>query len=337
MCLNFKKIPSAFVVWDTNAYRSFVARKNEEQIKQDTLKLLSAENAKNYQGHMCSIVAIELMSHWLDDSHERSYKSCIAGAKLMYEHCRIDANHFRALPQTEVQIAHDFYHRPATNSILTQNAIGQDLSKMYACEIGKEQDVIESIKEDLLKTCNFIANGEDGIRNVAHSFLRTYDPNYKNDYKPFINDDANRKRSLEYLRSQQFVEETSLAMLVAVAMYIDVPITANLEEYKKDENLMKQIQRYADQYMTSIKFRQLWMEKLVGGSYDMSISKHANSIWDEHVLHFVNQTIQGRPIIFVSCDGAMKEAANKTGAINKVMNLNEYLELIGCNVTLNVN
>lgn len=331
MCLFFKKTPSAFVVWDTNAYRTFVAGKDSEQIRQDTQKLLASETAMNYHGYMCSIVAIELMSHWLDDPHERSYKSCIAGAKLMYEHCRIDANHFRALPQTEVQIARDFYHRLAKKSILTQNAIGQDLSKMYACENGKEQDVINSIKEDLLKTCGFIANGEDGIRNVAHSFLHMFDPNYKDDYKPFINDDRNRRRSLEYLRSQQFIEETSLAMLVAVAMYIDVHIP-NLNEYKNNKNIMKQIHRYANQYMTSIKFRQLWMEKLVGGSYNMSVSGHANSIWDEHILHFVNQKVKGKPIVFVSCDGAMRDAANQTGAKGKVMRLDEYLKHIGCDV-----
>lgn len=319
------------VVFDTNAYRTIVAKKNIEQALCDFDAILAAEKKQGYRAGMCTIVALELMKHWLDSTDSKEYRSCVNASKVLYKHCQIDANRFLLLPLTEVEVAKDYYHITNTKAILTQQEIGKRLYSMYKASIGDEANVISNYNNDLQKIKTFIEDGEDGIKQCAHAFLSMFDTKYKEDFRPFVNDNQSRTKCLNYLRSNEFIYVTSAAMLQAVAMKHNIKMDGKFWNTSEGKQM---IETYANQYKSAIKFRQLWMENLAGGSYDMNDSTHANCIWDEHILHFINQAIGDENLLLVTRDKAMARAAEETGYKNKVMLVDDYIAHLSCSVKI---
>lgn len=320
------------VVFDTNAYRTIVAQKDINQALSDFDAILAAEKRQGYQAGMCTIVALELMKHWLDSTNSKDYKSCVNASKVLYKHCQIDANRFLLLPLTEVEVAKDYYHITNTKAILTQQEIGKWLYSMcVTSSIKDEVNVISKYNNGLQKIKTFIEDGEDGIKQCAHAFLGMFDTKYKEDFKPFVNDNQSRTKCLNYLRSNEFIYVTSAAMLQAVAMKHNIKMDCKFWNTSEGKQM---IETYANQYKSAIKFRQLWMENLAGGSYDMNDSTHANCIWDEHILHFINQTVGGKNLLLVTRDKAMVRAAEETGYENKVMLVDDYIERLSCSVEI---
>lgn len=311
------------VVFDTNAYRDLCAGKTLDETKALMNTILAKESAMGYKAFMCTTVAMELMYHLQDNQLWKSYRSCIKAAPVMYLHCG-DSSNFRLLPLPEVQIAKKIYGVDATFSIATQQAIGGILFDLTQGDPG-----IVSLKysNELAKAHQFIADAEQTLAVEMDNLLSYYDPNYKHDWNPFVNDESNRRKYLNMVNSEGFEEVTARAFIIAVGMMLESKnLISRVPDYKELEQASVV---YRENYGASLLFRRRFFNHLAGGGFDITKNSRANYLWDEMILHFAGHSVNGDIILLVTSDGNMKQAALDYKSTTPIMTLAEYLKHIG--------
>lgn len=314
------------VVFDTNAYRDLVARKSFEESKALMNDIIAKETAMGYKTAMCTTVAMELMYHLQDNQLWNSYRSCINAAPVMYLHCG-DAKSFRLLPLPEVQVAKMFYGIEVVSSITTQKTIGQIF---YDLSQGDPGTVALKYSVEIAKAHQFIANAENSLAVEMDNLLAHYDPNYKHDWNPFVNDESSRRKYLNDIDSIGFEIVTAKAFITAVGMMLQSKkYIQKVPEYK---DLDKQAVIYRLQYGASLLFRRRFFNHLAGGGFDITKNSRANYIWDEYILHFAGQSINNEPILLVTTDSNMRKAALDYNPNTPIMTLADYLNHIGVSI-----
>lgn len=311
------------IVFDTNAYRDLGAGKNIEEAKALMNDILAKESAMGYKAFMCTTVAMELMYHLQDNRLWNSFRSCIKAAPIMYLHCG-DAQSFRMLPLPEVQVAKVFYNIEIASSIATQQTIGQIF---YALTQGDPSKVVLNYPAEITKAHQFIVDAEQTLAVEMDNLLTYFDPNYKHDWNPFVNDESNRRKYLNDIDSDEFEITTAKAFIIAVGMLLQSKNYIKIvPEYK---NLDKEAEVYRLQYGASLLFRRRFFNHLAGGGFDITKNSRANYLWDEYILHFAGQSVNGEPILLVTTDGNMKQAALDYNQAIPIMTLIEYLNHLG--------
>ena len=311
------------VVFDTNAYRDLSARKTSEEANDLMQAILVKESEKGYRAFMCTTVALELMYHLQDNTLWNSYRACIKAAPLMYKHCG-DAISFRLLPLPEVQAAKMFYNVEATSSITTQKAVGQILFDLTQDNAGA---VALKYSTELTKARQFITIGEQTLAKEIDKLLSYYDPNYKHDWNPFVNDESNRRKYLNMVDSDDFYLDTAKGFIMAVGMMLQAKgMITKVPDYNELDN---DANFYIKNYGASLLFRRRFFKYLAGGGFDLTKDSRANYLWDEQILHFAGHTINGEKIMIVTTDAKMKAAVLDYDAKTQVKTLKEYLTMLG--------
>lgn len=309
------------VIFDTNAYRDLSSRKQYSEVAELVDIIVAAEKSKGIRAFMCTTVALELMYHLSDPETWNSFRSCINAAPAMYLHCK-ENNSFRVLPLPEVQIAKAYFGIDNVKSITTQEAIGQIF---YDLSTGNPKDIVKKHTANIKKAHDFIERAEHSIAYEVDQYLTYSDPNYKHDWNPFVNDQSNRDKYLNMIRSESFINTSSMTMLLAVAYYlqssgVNCPVLTG-------ENLIRALELYRNDYTVSLYFRRKFFEYAANGGFDITKNSRANYRWDEYILHNAGHSVNGEPIMIVTTDGNMISAMQQFSA--PCMTLDKYLSSLG--------
>lgn len=311
------------VVFDTNAYRNLGAGRTAKETMTFVEEMLIKEESLGIKAHMSTTVAMELLYHLQDNTLWKSYRSCIKAAPAMYLHCGDDSQ-FRLLPLPEAQIAKTFYGIEASSSVMTQQAIGQIL---YELSKGDATTISAKYSIELAKVHTFIADADANLAMEMDSLLAVFAPNYKHDWYPFVNDESNRRKYLNMVDSNEFDTCTAKAFIIAVGMMLHSKgLIQRVPLYNELDNAAE---IYVKNYGPSLLFRRRFFKYLAGGGFDITKNSRANYMWDEQILHFAGQTVNGEPILMVTTDGNMKAAIHDFDASIPAKTLDEYLVFLG--------
>lgn len=309
------------IIFDTNAYRNFVDGKSMTEIKKEICEIKAKEQNEGYIAFMGTTVGQELLSHMKDDCESRSFKSCIKAVQAIYWHCG-DSNEFRLVPLPETQLAKEFFNVENKKSLNVQQVVGQVL---YQIANNPTSDTIKKYDSELQQIIDFINDAEKTLAGCIEQLMKNIDSSYS-DWTLFKDDEKNRKKWIEFVRSYNFKLLTALAMLVALCYDLEGQGIAiklvGIDEQKK------QAENYISRYAAPFELRKYWMEKLLG-HFDLTKQSRSNFIWDERILHQAGKTINNIPILIVTSDGAMKECAERVNPQNEIITYNDYIQQLG--------
>lgn len=305
------------VVFDTNAYRKFVENKSLDEIQSKIKEIISKERSKGYIAYMSSTVAMEIMSHLKDDEDDRNYKSCIKSAQALYFHCG-DEKSFRLIPLPETQLSYELFGLENKKSRKTQEIIGKILFQIAVTPTKEKINEYDSIIQQII---DFIHGAEKCLQDQVEIMATKIDPSYS-DWTLFKNDESNRTKYLNWIRSNNFFLMTGLAFLTA--LYIDLSGQGiELPTFSLNE-IQAQVGQYVKNYPEPLELRRYWMSQLPG-HFDLSSKSRSNFIWDEKILHIVNKKINGEPILLVTSDNKMIECSKLVSSTSNIVSLDEYL------------
>lgn len=308
------------VVFDTNVYRNIVSQKSESESVQLIKSIRDKELEKGIIPMMSSTVAMELIKHLHDDKNSRPFKSCALASKIMYKHTG-DSENFRMLPLPENQIAMAFfgiYNKKATD---TQHNLGRLLYLLST----NFDEALEKYSAQIKQVKQFIENGEKTYIECMNALCKQIDPSFLN-WPPFQNNDKKRKEFLDFVRSKSFYEQTAKALLCAV----EQDLIAQGERINiSDSKRFEQISNFIKNYEIPLNFRSWVWSQFVNGDFDPQKKSRANYLWDEYILHFANQTASGKPILLVTSDTKMIDAAKRVNSNCLIKNYDEYLKFLG--------
>ncbi len=311
--------PTKLIVFDSNAYIDLAGNK---WLYLELLPLLrkikKAENEKGYQPLINLTVARELMSHLLDRGNGNSYtKSCTA----MYKHCGTPTQ-YGMLHLPEVELAHVFFNQVPKASIQSEQAMGQMLYMISDAFFKKR--MCRNLCQQITQIRTEVASAEEGLATEVENLFRNYDPNFSLGELPFGKNSALRKKFLSFIQSQQFMEQTALANVLAIHLYLNsrgikIPMLAPLQT----QNLTS---LYIKSFPASLQFRKNYFTKFSSSCFNLRREGHSNYLWDELILRDVDQAIQDVPLYLVTTDGDMAAAAKQINPNAHIMTFEEYMK-----------
>lgn len=309
------------VIFDTNAYRNLVMKKELCEVQAEVQKINALEQAKGILSCMSSTVGMELISHLLDDQNTPSFKSCLKACQAIYLHCG-DNQNFRTLPLPEVQIAKEYFNIEDQQGIDTQNEIGGIL---YQISQSPTNTTIQKNRTNINLIKQFIRGAEQNYADQVLTFMKSIDPNAP-DWSFLQNDESMRAKYLNKIRSDEFDRETAAAMLAATEMLLK-DRNYNLPNLSSEQR-RDQIDLYINSYKTALVYRKRCWECFIQDGYDLTQKSRANALWDEKLLHYVGHQVNGHDIILVTSDKMMKRAADEICPNNCVMSYIDYMNYI---------
>lgn len=308
-------------IFDTNAYWNFVKDKTISDIEVEMSNLRKKECSKGIKPYMCTTVAMELLTHLLDGEDQRSFKNCLKASQAMYLHCG-DAQSFRLLPLPEVQIAKEYFSVDNHKSIQTQKNVGHIL---YNISQSANNDTVSKYKDSISQIKAFIDQGEESFASEVEKCIKTIAPSSEA-WDFFANAPKKKAEYLKYIRSEEFCKMTASAMLCAVSLVLLDHQYIDEKEAVKD--IEEKIQTYIRSYNASLIFRRKVWECFANPNFNLREKSRANSIWDEHILHFVNKTVEGEKILLVTSDSKMKDSAKEADDKSLVYTYQEYITFL---------
>lgn len=309
------------VVFDTNAYRNLVSNLTLDDAKNKIQVIKQYESKKNIMPMMCTTVAMELLTHLADLHNTRSFKSCLNACQVMYIHCG-NSSEFRLLPLPETQIAKEYFNVESQAFIDTQIAIGQILFKISRSPC---VNTVNAYCGTIDKIKKFIASAEQTLADQVECMCKNLDPRFSN-WTLFIADNANRRKYLDYIHSEEFQNVTASAYLCALAMKLCE------QGYKielTEEEIRNKIQTYRQTYQAPLNLRAWFFSQLVNGGFNLNSNSRTNFLWDELILYFMGRKCNGEEILLVTSDKKMNEAAKRVNQNALIKTYDEYLGYIG--------
>lgn len=303
------------VVFDTNAYRNIVSNKDESSSFDLISQIIEKENEKGITAMMSSTVAMELIKHLHDENKSRSFKSCASACKIMYKHTG-DSQCFRMLPLPESQIAWMFFNKINKKATNTQHNIG-NLLYLLSCDL--EKTLCENSAQ-INQIVKFVNDAENTYIDCSNLLCKQIDPSFEC-WPPFQNDKKRRTEFLDYIRSDRFKQMSSEALLVAIESdLIQQGETITVSE----EERQKMIASFVQFYEIPLNFRTWVWSQFVNGNFDPKSKSRSNFIWDEYILYFAKQKVEGDTILLVTDDKQMHNAAKRVDKNCLIKTLNEY-------------
>ena len=303
-----------FVTCDTNFYRKIVENidvNNIDQLKQIAETLINAEQKNNIVTLMNPIVAEELLHHLLDDTKSKDYKSCLKAIVIMGMHC-FDKKMLcpRVNPSPSSQVAHLFFGYSC-------EYIDKKIASVI-CDISKDIKNIDNHLECIQNIKKHINDSEEGVVENIETLCKNIDPNFSN-WNLFYKEPSNRKKYLDYIRSDEFTNITAYIFLAYVKLIIQTTkaITEN------------DITTFTEMYKVGIELRRYFYEQILTPNFDLTQKSRVNFFWDEQILFAVGNTIQGNPITLVTSDKKIIDAATKTGYQKFIKSFDDYMNFLG--------
>lgn len=280
------------VVFDTNAYLSFVSRKTPDESLVEINTIKDLQNKKQITSIMSATVAGELISHLYDGGVFRPDGYYTTAIRVMYTHCGDDA-FYGMVPLPVVQISRAFFYQDATKDIEIQNIIAQICHSIFKNptqeEADKHQENIKRIKKHNSET-----------EAAMKEFLKALSKVWKTE------------KGTEEEKAKKISEMTAIAFIVQTAQRLGFHIPASLSMLDLRRSFDEKITAYMTQYPAPLKMRENFVKKLSNPHFKPDKPERVNLVWDEQILHVASQTYNGLPVLLVTNDNGMRTAAIET-------------------------
>lgn len=308
------------VIFDTNAYRVLTVGTDEQTVRQNMHNIVNNEQSQNFQAIANPVVCQELITH-LSDTNDPSYYMCLKGLVALYEHCKIsDTEGIRFVADCESLVCKLLFGRIPQDS--------QNIANVISSLICNIADDPANIISEAKKQIDVIALGNQNreqlfVDMIKHHAGTTFP--FK-DWEICIKDKKVRDKLLKFFRSDDFLRSFAAIMVAKHASLVETEL--------EEEDISSYVDIFLDNFQTPMElYRQIWQRMLIS-SFNMEHPKRhrENLIWDFAICFCVgpDHTIDGADVKLITGDGAMRDAAKECGCDDKVMILENYLDLIGC-------
>lgn len=302
-------VPRLIAVLDSNIYRgrgveAFEALKSDE----DRCGVLPMANFWS---------VMELASHLLDPANDPARGVCMRAVQRVWKHCHWN---------NELPFAGDSESQMAL-TLFGVSLAGRRESASLVSGVVKEisEKGLEGLVNDVLETVKKLRAHRDQVERQFASdmeaVVRVLDPN-ASAWQPWPNEPEKRKAFIKAVQDGKglpFLAET----LVLKA--------ADDAGWKPSRQEVEGRARFVlENFPTPLVFYDLQVTKLVQSGADFSKSKHANSIWDMQLCYYAlpDATILGFPVLLVSDEGQIHEAARRAGAPGRVVRWDDYVQRV---------
>lgn len=286
-----------YIVLDTNAYRNLIFGKTNEEIDETINKIVRRQKELGIISLMSTTVARELICHLFDNGVFDKNGDCTKAIRAMYGHCG-NVKTYNLVPLPETQLSMELFGICNTKAIAQQEAVSEIVINVF------KNPTIDNLEPYL--------SNIDGIKshnNKAECELEGMLTELKNIKLP------NDITFSVYAASENFKMETAAAYICALAIDLDIISSKDIRVYGNKtivpSSIMKAAEEYLKRYPAPIEMRSNLISKLDMSNFNPSKKDRLNQIWDEQILHLVNQQICGKPIILVTSDRGMISAVDK--------------------------
>jgi hypothetical protein len=307
-------VPRLIAVLDSNIYRgrgaeAFEALKRDE----DRCGVLPMANFWS---------VMELASHLLDAADDPARGACMRALQRLWEHCHWN---------NELPFAGDSESQMAL-TLFGVSLPGRRESASLVSGVVKEIAAkgFEGLVNGVLETVKGLRAHRDQVEREFASdmeaVVQVLDPK-ASAWQPWPNEPEKRKtfiKAVEAGRGLPFLAET--LVLKAADASGQKPSRPEIEDRARF---------VLENFPTPLAFYDLQVTKLVQSGAHFSKSKHANSIWDMQLCYYAlpDATILGFPVLLVSDEGQIHEAARRSGASGRVMRWGDYVQrLTDCSI-----
>lgn len=313
------------VIFDTNSYRDFVSVTSKEEVLISIERLLHCEKLKGIQSCCVFIVAWEMFAH-LANKEDSNFDECYRGIIALSNHC-FDQNilGIRITPPPIEHLKNSYF--PSISNELDYKLQGtQNILKKIKenPEKGVEYYTINSTFQEI---SSFIDKEEKDFAEIISSEISritneiiTTNPNIKSNRltKEVLKSISSNEYKLVFAKSVILMASTNLTTKLAIEELKDMSIS-----------LINEFPILVD-FFISILY------KVAKDKIDMfsnnSRKRRWNWLWDHQVSSLISKhTIYNGQVILVTRDKAIIEIIGKNGFLNKVMNIDQYLEFINYN------
>lgn len=311
------------VIFDTNAYRYLVKGKSLKQVDKLIAKLKSMEERNNIETLMSPIVAKELLAH-VAEKKDPSYDVCLCALKALYLHSS-NGNTYNMIASPELLISKSFFDKTIPASEETNRAIGQMLFHIATNPIPK---TFKRLQQNLNLNRQNILSGENSFAVQMRQFVTAIDKNAKG-WQIFPNDEKERGRVLEYIRSDNCSFEIGLAFLYIAYQLL---VFSGEMRVRSNEDLKEKAKRLVSIFPEPIALHKEVLMNLVNSEFNLLKDNRTNFVWDVQLMFNVgDHKIEGSKLYFVTDDKAIIRNAIKNNAKYSIMTFREYNEYLGLN------
>lgn len=281
-----------FVVFDTNVYRTFVNGISGEDSLKNINALKQLEAKSDVKALISSTVASELISHILDGDGFDSEGDCTKALRTMYAHSG-DAIQYGLVPTPEVQLARNLFKREDSRGIKTDKDIIAIAYQLY------NSPTEAAINPYLYNIQSIIKHNKD-VEDMMGQYLECLAEQWR------------KSEDTEASKAIQVKNDHSLAFIIEIAEKHGIQYPKS-ESYDNLKTVFEShIQIYQKQYPVPLQMIVDFCKKFSDPNFIPNKPERVNQIWDQRILHVAGQCINGEPIILVTDDKAMLEAAKNS-------------------------
>jgi len=309
------------IIFDTNAYRILTYSLTPSQVAELFTKIKKAEHSRNITGLLTGVTAIELLSH-LAHKADPGYESCKVATIGAGLHVTAE-DQFNFIPHVALQLQQLIFGELDTVGVRGAQAMAGLVHKI---SIGDPEEMIDLYNDDLNEFHRLVQlHKKDFIATTQREALNT-DPDSASGHL-FKEDKHRRQKLLKLLKTES-------AMMVQAEGYFDKTVAGFPLYYNAAEKAQK-ISEIAYYFKAALTLHLKIIERMATNGFDMTDNKknRANTIFDVYQLFNVSdETIQGKPSIFVTNDKWLIDVATECGFSKRVVSLRTYLDNLGFDV-----
>lgn len=301
---------------DTNVYRCLTFGKSIDEIRRDFSAIAGSEESKGYRSFMAPVPYIELFSH-LADPEDAAREICLRTTVGCHAHTRRDLRFAdgKLMPYWQLLAAQVLFgHRDprGEKSLFSlDDMAGAIANAPTNGTLERNIDYLTQVKTFADKQKGFFKESFRERQTEFHSFLDKHKTSF---------------RKLAKEGKNELIITCLYFILVSAADVAEVDL-ASLPDEEWRSGMVKVLELFA-----APAFLHLYiMEKMIDNP-DLNIekSKWANLYWDYQLLFYINSSV---PVILITADEAMINAADAAGVRDRIVSLKEYLELLKLNIS----
>lgn len=313
------------VIFDTNTYRYLLGDKTNKQINKLIQKLKYRERKNNIEPLISPIVAKELLAH-ITNRKDKAFSKCLKAIKAQYYHSGDDIQ-YSMIPTPELLISKTFFGQEIDRKIETNKAIGQML---YHFAKNPSAYVFQKFQKNLNANLKHVQESELFFAEELLSFIKKIDPSH-DDWKVFQNDEKEKKKVLDYIRSEDCSIQIAKGYLFIVHdLLIQENKISPIQTNELHDELDKKAKEFIKIFPEPISLFKLVLENILNSEFNIFENSRSNFVWDIHLMFNVgSNTIGSSKIIFVTSDKAIIRTALGTNPKNLVLTFDEYMECLG--------
>jgi hypothetical protein len=301
-------MPRQIAVFDTNIYLALGATR--------TAELARRQRAAGVISRANVWTVAELSSH-LADAHDPHYSRCLGALRALWQHCSLydgSTQYLPFVPDTEELLSTSLFGQRVAGREEEIEATSTFVGRVANCQGTTELHEALSAVGDLRR---HVARVEAEFVDSMRHMVQHLDPDAQG-WETFRNDPERRQAILARIDagvgSRYFAEGlvTTAARLVGATLV--------------GEAFEQRVELVLANCGAPIQFFDAIVRKLVSGGIDRSKSERANSIWDLQIAFYGNPgwTMDGVPLVLVTEERAIRDAAVRAGDSSAVMSLQEF-------------